>query len=73
MKILNIKKMREKDLVYECYSQNLYKFLFLEKNIHPVDSFTHNTTKKMAWIFVKSERLQDALDEWKNNKTIKEV
>lgn len=73
MKILNAKEMIKNKTAYPCYSIKLYKFLFCEKGIYPIDSFTNKSTGKECWLFAKSDKLQEYLDEWSKGKKGGEV
>ena len=71
MKVLNSDQVinpSDKQSFYNCYSRNLYKFLKYKKGIMEIDIRQNETTKKVYSVFIKCLELQNALDEWKQNK-----
>lgn len=69
MEICNIKELEEIGKVefFRCGSLKLAKFLY-QKNIVPVGSFVSTKTGKLIYKYVKSKELDEALNEWQNNK-----
>ncbi len=54
--------------LYFCYSPNLYKFLRFTKNIEPIHYGVHWSKGTKFTVFIKCEKLQICLTEWKENK-----
>lgn len=51
-------------ILYTCYSVPLLKFLTDTKGIrYELIAYNPNTMKKF-WIFIRDEKLNNALDEW---------
>ena len=51
-------------ILYTCYSVPLMKFLTIDKRIrYELVACNPNTMKKF-WIFIRDEKLNDALNEW---------
>jgi len=53
---------------FYCKSKNLKRFLCEIKNIKYISRYVDKKDKKTVWIFLKTEELNNALAEWKNNK-----
>ena len=52
--------------LYTCYSVHLMKFLTIQKEIkYELVACNPNTMKKF-WIFIRDEKLNNALNEWTN-------
>ena len=55
-------------VLYTCYSPNQMKYLTTNKQIkYELVACNPNTMKKF-WIFVRTEKLNEALNEWTTNK-----
>jgi hypothetical protein len=67
MKIINSHKMDRED-IFPCFSPPLAKFLVEIKGIEFIDIQFNQSTNKKSWIFAKSQKLDDALAEWKERK-----
>lgn len=67
MLISNLESLDTKDLYY-CKSINLKRFLCEHKDISFIDKTFNKETQRCTWIFVKSKDLDEALDEWSQNK-----
>lgn len=68
MRINNIEKVVDRKDIFFCYSFNLVRFLQYEKGVFPVDQDVHKITKKIYYIFLKTEDLDSALKEWTERK-----
>lgn len=53
---------------YYCKSRNLKKFLTEEKKIQYISKQYDEETKFITWIFIKTQDLKDALEDWKVRK-----
>jgi len=56
---------------YFCYSFNLHRFLKDEKQIYHINCGTNKRTKKTWFSYLRTDFLNEALEEWterKNNK-----
>ena len=51
-------------ILYTCYSVPLMKFLTDQKGIRYELVACNQKKKKKFWIFIRDEKLNDALDEW---------
>lgn len=67
MLVVNLDNIKRDDL-YFCYSPNLYKFLKFIKFINPISSGIHRKKGTKFSVFIKTNELQDCLNEWKENK-----
>lgn len=63
MKIINSQDL-DKENIFPCFSPPLTKFLVEIKGIHYIDIQFNEYTNKKAWIFIRSQKLNDALIEW---------
>lgn len=63
MKIINTQEM-DKDNIYYCFSPPLKNFLVNIKGIHFIDETFNEKSKKSCWIFILSDFLSEALQEW---------
>ncbi len=52
---------------FNCFSLKLNQFL-LNKGKVPVHSFIHHSTKKVCFVYIMDDELQELLNEWKNTK-----
>ncbi|MFK7678811.1 hypothetical protein [Priestia megaterium] len=59
--------MNKEDLFY-CYSGKLKSFLIYQKGIRYLHKGRNFKTERDFWVFVRSEDLKSALDEWSLNK-----
>lgn len=59
--------MTNTHIIFPCKSINLAKFL-KSKNIYAIHIYTDIKDNKKCWIFLKDEKLINALTEWQNNK-----
>lgn len=55
-------------ILYTCYSVPLMKFLTQTKGIRYELVACNPNTMKTFWIFVRDEKLNNALDEWMTGK-----
>ena len=51
-------------ILYTCYSVPLMKFLTVNKRIRYELVACNPNTMKTFWIFIRDEKLNNALDEW---------
>jgi chemotaxis protein histidine kinase CheA len=78
--IVNVHKSQELNEtdIFRCFSPPLKKFLVEIKNIIFIDEKVNVHSKKICWIFIKSDDLNQALSEWKergitNNKIFEDI
>jgi len=57
---------------YHCASPPLKNFL-ISHNICPIYSYVHKVSKKNIWVFIMCKDLSFLLNQWSNNKPVKEV
>jgi hypothetical protein len=57
-----------KEKKYYCKSKNLKRFLTEVKKIPYISKEYKEETKKCIWIYIKTQQLKDALNEWSYNK-----
>ncbi len=67
MRIVNPEDLNQSDLFY-CYSGKLKKYLIEQKNIQYIHKGFNFNDKTEFWIFIRSNKLKAALDEWGENK-----
>lgn len=64
MYIKNAEKAFSKEDLFYCYSPRLKAFLN-KKGIQHVAKGRNEKTNKIFWLFLRSDLLSEALDEWK--------
>lgn len=64
---MNSPPIYDHEKVFACYSPNLNKFL-QGKKIVAFKQGIHATTRKHYCLYLKDDRLGDALTEWRNTK-----
>lgn len=67
MYITNSELLDEKKL-FPCKSNKLKKFLVEVKKIPYISRKQDDKSNKIIWFFMKTEKFNEALDEWRNNK-----
>lgn len=63
MKITNTHEMNKED-IFPCFSPPLKNFLVNIKGIFFVNETFNDKSRKSCWIFIKSQQLENALEEW---------
>ena len=60
--------MINKEFIFPCKSNKLFKFLSETKKIPYISRVLDQKDNKFIWMFTRSEDLEKALIEWKDNK-----
>ena len=65
--------MKRKEKVFRCYSVPLKEFLTKKKGIEYLTIALDCSSKNTMWIFLRDEKLSEALIEWSNANPRKQV
>ncbi len=66
--VKNAEKTFDKSDLFYCYSPKLKKYLNNTKGIVHIARGTNNSNNKLFWLFIRSEELHTALEDWSKNK-----